>query len=46
MSAAFTVAAIFDVCVLLVILATSRARPAAAAAERPAAVASPVSTPR
>ena len=46
MSAAFTVAAIFDVCVLLVIMATSRARPAPAAAERQAAVASPVSTPR
>ena len=38
MSAAFTVAAIFDVCVLLVILLTSRARPARSQAEdRPAA---------
>jgi hypothetical protein len=47
MSAAFTVAAIFDVCVLLVILLTSRARPAQPAATQEAPAASqPVSTPR
>jgi hypothetical protein len=50
MSAAFTVAAIFDACVLLVILLTSRTRPApraqAEAESRPAAGIRPVSTPR
>jgi EmrB/QacA subfamily drug resistance transporter len=48
MSAAFTVAAIFDVCVLLVILLTSRSRPAPQpqAEDRPAAAATPLSTPR
>jgi len=48
MSAAFTVAAVFDVCVLLVILLTSRARPApqAQAEDRPLAGTRPVSTPR
>jgi hypothetical protein len=48
MSAAFTVAAVFDVCVLLVILLTSRARPApqAQAEGRPLDGTRPVSTPR
>src|ERR1039458_8637319 len=50
MSAAFTVAALFDVCVLLVILLTSRSRPApqdrAQAEGRPAAGSRPVSTSR
>jgi EmrB/QacA subfamily drug resistance transporter len=48
MSAAFTVAAVFDVCVLLVILLTSRARPApqAQAEGRTLAGTRPVSTPR
>ena len=48
MSAAFAVAAIFDVCVLLVILLTSRSRPAPQpqAEDRPAAAATPLSTPR
>jgi hypothetical protein len=48
MSAAFTVAVIFDACVLLVILATSRTRPAppVQAGDRPAAGTRPVSTPR
>jgi EmrB/QacA subfamily drug resistance transporter len=47
MSAAFTVAAIFDVCVLLVILLTSRARPAQQPGSQAAPAADrPVSTPR
>jgi MFS family permease len=47
MSAAFTVAAIFDVCVLVVILLTSRARPAQQAAGQAAPAGNqPVSTPR
>jgi predicted MFS family arabinose efflux permease len=47
MSAAFTVAAIFDACVLLVILLTSRARPAQQAGSRPVpAENEAVSTPR
>jgi hypothetical protein len=47
MSAAFTVAAIFDVCVLVVILLTSRARPAQQDAGQAAPAGNqPVSTPR
>jgi glycerol uptake facilitator-like aquaporin len=47
MSAAFTVAAIFDVCVLVVILLTSRARPAQQAEAQPVPAGNqPVSTPR
>jgi hypothetical protein len=48
MSAAFTVAVIFDACVLLVILLTSRTRPGpqVQAEGRPAAGARPVSTPQ
>jgi hypothetical protein len=47
MSAAFTVAAIFDVCVLAVILLTSRARPARHAEPEPVPAGNrPVSTPR
>jgi EmrB/QacA subfamily drug resistance transporter len=47
MSAAFTVAAIFDVCVLVVIVLTSRARPAQQAGAQAAPAGNqPVSTPR
>jgi predicted MFS family arabinose efflux permease len=47
MSAAFSVAAIFDVCVLVVILLTSRARPAQQAEGQPVPAGNrPVSTPR